>query len=92
MCPLLLSKIRQCLEWYENGKKILESSYRTGKKDGRYKSWYASGTVENEGCFRDGFQDGLWTEWYEGGNKKIESNYKNGNVMVVIKTGMRMEF
>ena len=63
-------------EWYYNGNKEFEKSYKDGKPDGLWKEWYENGQKKYEGSFKDGFRNGFWTYWYENGQKEIEFSYK----------------
>ena len=59
-------------EWYRNGQKKEEGTYKDGKEDGLWTGWYDNGQKEIEGTFKDGKPDGLSTLWYENGQKRQE--------------------
>ena len=65
-------------DYYENGQKKYENTYKDGKEDGLWTKWYENGQKFREGTFKDGKQDGLWTDWYENGQKSYEVTYKDG--------------
>jgi len=52
-------------EYYGNGQKREEGSYKDGKKDGLWTGWYENGQQQFEGKYKDGEMEGLWTVWYE---------------------------
>ncbi|SVD78534.1 uncharacterized protein METZ01_LOCUS431388, partial [marine metagenome] len=56
-------------EWYENGQKRSEGTYKDGKEDGLETRWYENGQKSSEGIYKDGKYDGLQTEWFENGQK-----------------------
>ena len=41
-------------DWYENGKKKVESIYKDGKRDGLVTNWYENGQKKYEGTYKDG--------------------------------------
>lgn len=65
-------------EYYGNGQKREEVSYKDGKKDGLWTGWYENGQQQFEGKYKDGEREGLWTFWYENGQERGVENYKNG--------------
>ena len=42
------------MEWYEDGLKRKENTYKDGKLDGLSLQWHANGQKSYEGTFRDG--------------------------------------
>jgi antitoxin component YwqK of YwqJK toxin-antitoxin module len=68
------------VEYYPNGQKEKEGTYKDGKPEGPATSWYESGQKQMEGTYKDGKRDGLST-WYENGQKKREGTYKDGEVI-----------
>jgi antitoxin component YwqK of YwqJK toxin-antitoxin module len=64
-------------EWYENGQKKSEGTFKDGKGDGLYTSWYENGQKKLEIQKKNGDYDGLVTSWYENGQKKSEGTYKD---------------
>jgi protein-export membrane protein SecD len=65
-------------EYYKNGQKYEEGTYKDGKQDGLYTVWHENGQKRLEGTYKDGEQDGKWVEWYENGQKEEEGTYKDG--------------
>ena len=66
-------------EWYENGKKKKEGTYKNGVKDGLWIEWYDNGHKYMERSYNKyGKWDGLWTSWYVSGLKYSEGTYNNG--------------
>ena len=41
-------------EWYKNGQKKSEVTYKNGKLDGLVTNWYENGQKETEGTYKDG--------------------------------------
>ena len=66
------------LEWYSNGLKEWEGTWKNGKEDGLSLGWYNNGLKEWEGTYKDGKEDGLWTIWYSNGQKWNERTFKDG--------------
>ena len=56
--------------WYKNGQKKSEQTYKDGKKDGLWTGWYENGQKWYEENYKNGKEDGLSTTWYENGQKK----------------------
>ena len=65
-------------QFYFNGQKSGEVSFKDGKGDGLATTWYENGQKKREGNLKDDKPDGLATEWYENGQKKSEVNFKDG--------------
>ena len=61
-------------DWYENGQKSSEVTYKDSKKDGLYTGWYENGKKERENTYKDGeFIDSIC--WDEDGNECECSEY-----------------
>jgi len=65
-------------EWYENGQKKEETTYKDGEKDGLWTEWFENGQKEKEGTYKNGKEDGKYTLWYSNGQKEEEGTFKNG--------------
>jgi antitoxin component YwqK of YwqJK toxin-antitoxin module len=65
-------------DWYDNGQKKEETTFKDGIKHGLNNWWYENGQMKFEGRYKDGKGDGLVTGWYENGHKKQEITYKDG--------------
>ena len=63
-------------EWYDNGQKRAESTYKGGRDNGLATSWHENGQKRAEITYKNGEQDGLQTFWYENGQKKSEGIIK----------------
>jgi len=80
-------KLDRYTEWYGNGQKKKEGTYKgVGKygdpqEDGKWTYWYDNGQKEEEVTFKDGKRDGLRTNWYDNGQKRAEGNYKDGETI-----------
>ena len=66
------------VEYYRNGQKLKEETYKGGEKDGLQTEWYNNGQKKEERTFKDGRKDGLVTSWYGNGQKYYEETYKDG--------------
>ena len=61
-------------DWYENGQKSSEVTYKDSKKDGLYTGWYENGKKERENTYKDGkFIDSICWDRY--GNECECSEY-----------------
>ena len=75
-------------EWYENGQKKQEGTYKDGekdgletfwgKRDGTWTYWYDNGRKKSEGTYKDGKKDGLWNKWGSTALNKQEGTNKDG--------------
>ena len=65
-------------EWFENGQKVAERTYKDDKEDGKVTMWYENGQKAAEGTYKDGQSFGKQTGWYENGQKQIEVIWKDG--------------
>ena len=65
-------------EYYPNGQKSSEYTYKDGDRDGKYTYWSKDGQKSSEGTYKNGKQVGKWTTWYSIGQKWSEVTYKNG--------------
>jgi antitoxin component YwqK of YwqJK toxin-antitoxin module len=65
-------------EYYPNGQKSSEGTYKDGNRDGLVTGWYENGQKEFEGTYKDGIEDGKWIWWHRTGNKWYETTYKDG--------------
>ena len=69
-------------EWYWNGQKYREETYKNGIQIGKHESWLDDGTKEWEYYYNDdGTRDStkLTTRWYESGQKRYEGYIKTLN-------------
>ena len=56
-------------EYYENGEKKFEGTFKNGKKEGLFTWWYENGQKEYEGLYEDGRKISV-EEWNEDGSVK----------------------
>ena len=56
-------------EFYENGEKRFEGTFKNGKKDGFFTWWYKNGKKEYEGTYSEGKKLSV-EEWNEDGSAK----------------------
>ena len=68
----------KAVEWWEDGKKSSEATFKDGRLDGKEIVWRANGQKKWYRTYKDGIKDGKWAWWYSNGQKKKEGNYKNG--------------
>jgi antitoxin component YwqK of YwqJK toxin-antitoxin module len=62
-----------------DGKKLLETNYKAGNKNGLETQWFAtSGVKKSEGNYKDGLEDGLHVVWYENEQNRSEVNWSAG--------------
>ncbi|MGQ9622554.1 MAG: toxin-antitoxin system YwqK family antitoxin [Candidatus Caldatribacteriaceae bacterium] len=66
-------------KWHENGKIMIQGTYRNGKKDGLWRECLRDGTPKIEGTYKNGVKEGLWTVFYLSSSQKhFEGMYQNG--------------
>ena len=66
------------INYYVNGKKQSEGSYKDGQNDGLTTIWYTNGQKQIERHYKDGKEDGLVVAWHENGQKAMEGMVENG--------------
>ena len=66
--------------WYENGKKMVERTWKEGVREGPFKTWTAAGGLESRGYNKNNVRSGLFEEFYSGGKKKSEVMYTAGQM------------
>ncbi len=74
-------------KWYENGKIMIQGTYRNGKKDGLWKEYFPNGVPKSEGPYANGLKEGTWIIYYGSGNKHWEGNYHQNK-----KEGLWIEY
>jgi tetratricopeptide (TPR) repeat protein len=50
-------------EYYENGQKSSEKTYKNGQEDGKWTDWYENGQKRIEGSYKDGERTDTWKSW-----------------------------
>ena len=74
-------KVGTWIDWYSNGQKSVETTYKDGEWDGLWTVWYDNGQKWSEKTYKDGKLDGKRTKWYENGQKWYEVTYKDGELI-----------
>jgi antitoxin component YwqK of YwqJK toxin-antitoxin module len=74
-------------QWYPNGTKKYEVTYKKGKKTGHETQWDAFGYKVREADFKNDLKNGLEIFWVGNGIKKREALYKNG-----LQNGLEITF
>jgi len=69
------------IQWYENGHKEVEGTFKDGRLNGLYTRWYENEQKEQEGTMKNGGDDGLWIQWYETGEVRDERIYKDYEII-----------
>ena len=57
------------LEWYENGQKKFEKTFKNGKWDGLVTEWYENGQMSYELTYKNGIFSGEGTYYHRDGTK-----------------------
>ena len=65
---------------YETGQKKEESTFKTGKLEGLFKSFFENGNLESQVNYTNDNLTGIYREYYNSGKLKQERNYKTGSV------------
>ena len=68
------------IDWYTNGQKKEEVTYKDGEYDGLWTYWDENGQKWAERTYKDG-KEIESTYWYENGQKESEITYKDGEVI-----------
>ncbi len=69
------------IDYYENGQKKWDRSYKDRQLIGPVTWWYESGQIKKEFHHKyGGKMHGPATWWYENGQKMLEKNYKDGKL------------
>jgi antitoxin component YwqK of YwqJK toxin-antitoxin module len=66
------------VEYYPNGNKKVEGSFKENLRDGKWTFWFKDGKVWSEGSFKKGKSEGFFNVFNEDGTKYMQSCYKNG--------------
>ena len=67
-------------EWYNNGQKESEETFKDGKRDGLGTWWYENGQKKDEFTWKDGKVDGTWKWYRSNGTKMKEGNWKDSKL------------
>lgn len=66
------------VEYWPNGNKRIEGSYKNNKREGDWTYWYEKGIVWSKGSFKDGLSNGKFDIYKEDGSRYMQSSYTNG--------------
>ena len=70
------------IDYYENGQKRWEGSYKDGKPEGKCISYYDNGQKEREWTFKSWPNaDGKSISWFVNGQKQKQGKYKDGQII-----------
>ena len=73
-------------EWYENGNKKSEGSYKGDDgRIGKWQFWHSNGQLACSGVHKGWGGDGLWIFWDEAGNKIHDREYRKSELLGVWK-------
>lgn len=64
-------------EYYPNGQKFAEGTYKNGVHDGPWTFWHPNGQICKKVTFKDGRADGAWEVYREDGTLLAKRAYKN---------------
>jgi len=64
-------------DFYKNGQKKFEGSFKDGEMDGLSTTWYENGQKSSQYHMKDGKFNGLHTGWYDNGQKSFQSHMKD---------------
>ena len=62
----------------DNGRKMIQGTYRDGVQEGEWTMWYQSGQQSAVDHYHDGQQNGLHVSWFANGQKALKGNYRDG--------------
>jgi antitoxin component YwqK of YwqJK toxin-antitoxin module len=71
---------------YDTGHKNQESTFKTGKLEGLFKSFFENGNLESQVNYTNDNLTGIYREYYNSGKLKQEKNYKTGSLEGVFKS------
>ena len=65
-------------DYWPNGKKRAEGSYKNKKLNGLYRTYYRNGEKKSEVTYEAGQRNGPHTSWHENGQKSVEGVFQDG--------------
>ena len=65
-------------EYSHEGRRIDETAWLNGQREGMHYCWFADGTIQQSGPYVDGRQDGLWSTWSQTGQLVSEVTWSRG--------------
>ncbi len=63
-------------EYYENGQKFWEGTFKDGKEDGVFTGWHENGQIKWEGSYKDGKIYGVMIRYNEDGTVRERRTFK----------------
>ncbi len=66
--------------YYEDGKPMIEQTYKDGKREGLQKKFYPDGKLEAEIEHKNDMMEGAFVFYYPDGKKKYEGTHKNNGL------------
>ena len=76
------SKRERSTDYYENGQKKYERTWKGRDLDGPVTWWYENGQKKKQLNFKDDKQHGLSIWWNENGEEVYRKTYKNGEEVI----------
>ena len=73
------------IQYYQDGKKKMEGTFKEGKRDGKWFYWYPDGKLWTEGNYEMEIEQGYKVVYHENGQKYYEGNFKDGSRVGVWK-------
>ena len=77
------------IEYWSNGKKYAEGTYKNKNRDGVCTEYFESGKKERTANYVGGVLNGPHTQWFENGQKYVENTFKAGDLHGTSKTWHR---
>lgn len=72
------SREGEWLQFYENGKQLLKSSYNADLINGIFETWFDNGKMHFSGFYKANRREGKWIIYNKDGTVRYEQNYTNG--------------
>ncbi len=66
------------IEYYKNGNKELQETYRAGKLEGERKCWFPNGQLESKQFYKKGLRNGVFKLWNEQGQLTAREKFNKG--------------
>jgi len=79
---LLVGCVRDRItDYYDNGQKKYERTWKGQELDGPVTWWYENGQMRQQINYKDGKKDGPFIVWNEKGKEIRRENYKDGEIV-----------
>ena len=69
------------IDYFEDGRKMCEVSFKDGRMHGVARSWHQNGTKSDETHWLNGARHGKSCDWFENGEVKVEADFEYGVLM-----------